>query len=221
MTNDAEKERLKRYTSAMGDELGLAYAELTRNLVDIRIVWQQYCQLFGADQETINLLNRTSGLFFQVVERELWDMVLIAITRITDPASSGRKDARKNLTLRSLPDLISDETLRESVIQDLTVARSSSDNAREHRNKRIAHQDDTYIRTRHKADALPPISRRNIEEAIFSLGEVLNNIRRHYMDSEMDYSDFVAIDGAESLLQKLRRLEELEEQRIGWKRPES
>ncbi|WP_447904161.1 AbiU2 domain-containing protein [Stenotrophomonas geniculata] len=219
MTNDAEKERLKRYTSAMGDELGLAYAELTRNLVDIRIVWQQYCQLFGADQETINLLNRTSGLFFQVVERELWDMVLIAITRITDPASSGRKDAKKNLTLRSLPELISDDALRESVIQDLTVARSSSDSAREHRNKRIAHQDDTYVRTRHEADALPPISRRNVEEAIHALGEVLDNIRRHYMNSEMDYSDFVAIDGAETLLQKLRRLEELEKQRIGWNHP--
>lgn len=219
MKTDAEKERQERYTSAMGDELGLAYAELTRNLIDLRIVWQQYRQLFGADQETINLLNRTSGLFFQVVERELWDMVLIAITRITDPASSGRKDPRKNLTLRSLPELISDEALRESVTQDLVMARSSSEDARQHRNRRIAHQDDTYVRTRHEADALPPISRQNIEEAIYALGEVLNSIRRHYMNSEMDYSDFVAIDGAETLLQKLRRLEELEEQRIGWKRP--
>lgn len=219
MRTDAEKERLERYTSAMGDELGLAYAELTRNLIDLRIVWQQYRQLFGADRETINLLNRTSGLFFQVVERELWDMVLIAITRITDPASSGRKDPRKNLTLRSLPELISDETLRESVTQDLVMARSSSEDARQHRNRRIAHQDETYVRTRHEADALPPISRQNIEDAIHALGEVLNNIRRHYMNSEMDYSDFVAIDGAETLLQKLRRLEELEEQRISWKRP--
>lgn len=219
MKTDAEKERQERYTSAMGDELGLAYAELTRNLIDLRIVWQQYRQLFGADQETINLLNRTSGLFFQVVERELWDMVLIAITRITDPASSGRKDPRKNLTLRSLPELISDEALRESVTQDLVMARSSSEDARQHRNRRIAHQDDTYVRTRHEADALPPISRQNIEEAIYALGEVLNSIRRHYMNSEMDYSDFVAIDGAETLLQKLRRLEELEEQRISWKRP--
>jgi AbiU2 len=219
MRTDAEKERLERYTSAMGDELGLTYAELTRNLIDLRIVWQQYRQLFGADRETINLLNRTSGLFFQVVERELWDMVLIAITRITDPASSGRKDPRKNLTLRSLPELISDETLRESVTQDLVMARSSSEDARQHRNRRIAHQDETYVRTRHEADALPPISRQNIEDAIHALGEVLNNIRRHYMNSEMDYSDFVAIDGAETLLQKLRRLEELEEQRISWKRP--
>lgn len=71
MTTDAEKERLERYTSAMGEELGLAYGELTRNLIDLRIVWQQYRQLFGTDQETINLLNRTSGLFFQVVERGL------------------------------------------------------------------------------------------------------------------------------------------------------
>lgn len=219
MKTDAEKERLECYTSAMGDELGLAYSELTRNLIDLRIVWQQYRQLFGTDQETINLLNRTSGLFFQVVERELWDMVLIAITRITDPASSGRKDPRKNLTLRSLPELISDKALRESVTQDLVIARSSSEDARQHRNRRIAHQDDTYVRTRHEADALPPISRQNIEDAIYALGEVLNNIRRHYMNSEMDYSDFVAIDGAETLLQKLRRLEELEEQRIGWKRP--
>lgn len=219
MKTDAEKERLERYTSAMGDELGLAYGELTRNLIDLRIVWQQYRQLFGTDQETINLLNRTSGLFFQVVERELWDMVLIAITRITDPASSGRKDPRKNLTLRSLPELISDKALRESVTQDLVMARSSSEDARQHRNRRIAHQDDTYVRTRHEADALPPISRQNIEDAIYALGEVLNNIRRRYMNSEMDYSDFVAIDGAETLLQKLRRLEELEEQHIGWKRP--
>lgn len=38
--------------------------------------WQQYRQLFGGELDTVHLLNRTSGLFFRIVQDELWDSVL-------------------------------------------------------------------------------------------------------------------------------------------------
>ncbi|HIE5648298.1 hypothetical protein [Stenotrophomonas maltophilia] len=217
--NDTEKERLERYKSAMGVELSQAYAELTQNLTYVRVVWHQYRQLFGTDEETIKLLNRTSGLFFNIVENELWDMVLIAISRISEPKEYKGRNPRKNFNLNSLPELLTDETLRRCVERDLAIVDRLAEDARLHRNRRIAHQDDIYVKTRHEADALPPISRANIEEALHALAKVLNNIERHYLGSETNYSYFITIDGAETLLQKLRRLEELEEQHIGWKRP--
>jgi hypothetical protein len=93
----------------MGHELGSSFHELSRKLIELHVVWQQYRQLFGDEPETVHLLNRTSGLFFKIVQDELWDSVLLGISRMTDPPQTGK---RKNLTVQSLPVLIDDFTLR-------------------------------------------------------------------------------------------------------------
>src|SRR5699024_10710469 len=90
------------YISAMGEELGASFYELHRKLVELHVLWQQYRQLFGDDPATFHLLNRTAGLFFKIVQDELWDSVLLGVSRMTDPPTT-RKN--KNLTIQSLPPL--------------------------------------------------------------------------------------------------------------------
>jgi hypothetical protein len=190
----------------MGDDLGASFYELYRELVELHVVWQQYRQLFGEDPESVHLLNRTAGLFFKIVQDELWDSVLLGISRMTDPPATA---GRKNLTVRSLPDLIADGSLRAEVRDLCNAALSSAQFAREHRNKRIAHQDHNYLSNR-GSSPLSGISRTLVEEMLAALRAVLNRVDRHYRDTTVMYEGFVDDSGARVLIHKLQKLERLQ-----------
>jgi hypothetical protein len=194
------------YISSMGQELGASFYELHRKLVELQVLWQQYRQLFGDDPDTVHLLNRTSGLFFKIVQDELWDSVLLGVTRMTDPATTGKK---KNLTIQSLPPLISDTELQGEVLCLCDKAIVAAEFAREHRNKRIAHQDHDYLSNR-SSDPLSGISRALVEKMLAALRGVLNRLDLHFRDSTVMYEDFVDESGARLLVHKLRKLERLQ-----------
>lgn len=194
------------YISSMGQELGASFYELCRKLVELHVLWQQYRQLFGGDPDNVHLLNRTSGLFFKIVQDELWDSVLLGVSRMTDPPTTGKK---KNLTIQSLPPLISDTGLRGEVQNLCDKALVAAEFAREHRNKRIAHQDHDYLRNQ-SPDPLSGISRKLIEEMLATLRAVLNRLELHFRDSTVIYEDFVDESGARLLVHKLRKMERLQ-----------
>lgn len=194
------------YISSMGQELGASFYELYRKLVELHVLWQQYRQLFGSDPETVHLLNRTSGLFFKIVQDELWDSVLLGVSRMTDPPATGKK---KNLTIQSLPPLISNTELQGEVQNLCDKALAAAEFAREHRNKRIAHQDDDYLSNRN-SDPLSGISRALVEKMLAALRAVLNRLDLHFRDNTVMYEDFVDESGARLLVHKLRKLERLQ-----------
>ena len=198
-------EVLADYISSMGSELGSSFFPLHRKLIELHILWQQYRQLFGSDPETVHLLNRTAGLFFKIVQDELWDSVLLGISRMSDPPKTG---ARKNLTLRSLPELITDRALRTEVEVLCDAAGSETSFAREHRNKRIAHQDHGYL-SDNAANPLSGISRSRVESMLAALRAVLNRLNLHYCDSTTMYEMFVDDSGARLLVHKLGKWERL------------
>lgn len=194
------------YINAMGQELGASFYELYRKLVELHVLWQQYRQLFGCDSDTVHLLNRTAGLFFKIIQDELWDSVLLGVSRMTDPPATGKK---KNLTIQSLPPLISDAKLQGEVQQLCDKALVAAEFAREHRNKRIAHQDHDYLSNRN-SDPLSGISRILVEEMLAALRATLNRLDLHFRDSTVMYEDFVDESGARLLVHKLKKLERLQ-----------
>jgi hypothetical protein len=207
MTTRSMTEIRADYMSTMGEELGANFCELYRKLVELHIIWQQYLQLFGHNEETVHLLNRTAGLFFMIVQDELWDSVLLRISRMTEP-SKMRKN--KNLTIQSLPPLITDLALRTEVQSLCNKAFESAKFAREHRNKRIAHQDHNYL-SNQGPDPLSGISRDHVEEMLAALRATLNRIDKHFRDNTVLYEKFVDESGARLLIHKLRKLERIQD----------
>lgn len=205
MTTRSMDEVLADYVLAMGPQLGSSFFALHRKLIELHILWQQYRQLFGSEPETVHLLNRTSGLFFKIVQDELWDSVLLGISRMTDPPKTVGK---KNLTLQSLPELIPDAKLRIEVEALCDKAKTEAEFAREHRNKRIAHQDHDYLSDR-AANSLSGISRERVEAMLAAIRAVLNRLNSHFCDSTMMYETFVDETGARLLVHKLKKLERL------------
>ncbi len=160
MTTRSKDELRAEYISSMGEELGASFYELYRRLVELHMLWQQYRQLFGDDTETVNLLNRAAGLFFKIVQDELWDSVLLGISRMTDRPGTGKN---RNLTIQSLPPMITDLALRAELQSLCEKALDLAEFAREHRNKRIAHQDHNYLSNRGSDPLdLPPVFRSNL-----------------------------------------------------------
>lgn len=194
------------YISTMGQELGANFYELYRELVELHVLWQQYRQLFGDSTDTVQLLNRTAGLFFKIVQDELWDSVLLGVSRMTDPPNTGKK---KNLTVLSLSPLITDSALRAEVEDLCTKAVTAAEFAREHRNKRIAHQDHNYFSNRN-SNPLGGISRAAVEDMLAALRDVLNRLDNNFRDSTVLYEQFVDDSGARLLVHKLSRLEQLQ-----------
>lgn len=81
--------------------------------------------------------------------------------------------------------------------------------AREHRNKRIAHQDHDYL-SNPKINSLSDISRETIEVVLASLRDVLNHLENHFMGSRTMYENFIDESGARLLVHKLEELEKLQ-----------
>jgi len=193
------------YVTLMGDKLGTAFATLHRKLIELHIVWKQYQQLFGSDQETVELLNRTAALFFKIIQDEMWDSVLLGISRMTDPPETRGK---KNLTIHSLPALIEDPSLKLELETLCEAALEQAAFAREHRNKRIAHQDHGYA-TNRSAYALSGISRERVKSMLAAIGKVMNRLNLHFKDSTTLYEEFLDDSGARVLVSKLRKFEHL------------
>ncbi|GGI53301.1 AbiU2 domain-containing protein [Oxalicibacterium solurbis] len=195
------------YVTLMGDDLGTAFAALHRKLIELHMVWQQYQQLFGTNQGTVELLNRTAGLFFKITQDEIWDSVLLGISRMTDPPETRGK---KNLTIHSLPALIKDPALKQELETLCEAALEQAAFAREHRNKRIAHQDHGYATDR-AAHALNGISRERVKSTLAAIGKVMNRLNLHFKDSTTLYDEFIDDSGARVLISKLRKFERLKD----------
>ena len=185
----------------MGTELGAMYCDLNDHLLDILLSWRQYEQLFAVDQETVQLLNNSAPAFFGVIQAQLWDSVMLGISRLTDrPVSFGNK----TLSIRALPDLIADPQVKAAVENAVGQALSDAEFARAHRNKRIAHNDLVQVQNS-AGNALPSASRAKIEAGLKSIIVVLEILNGHYRESTMLYDDMISDGGAARLVSLLRK----------------
>jgi hypothetical protein len=73
--------------------------------------WSIYRQLFGTNQERLELLINTAASFAEVVHASLLDSVQLRLARIGERAGKGQ---RKNVTLQRLKDALEGASEREA-----------------------------------------------------------------------------------------------------------
>src|SRR5205814_2375279 len=113
--------------------------------------------------------------FFFIIQDVLIDEVQVSLSKLTDPAKTGKHE---NLSLEQLQtrlDNHADATLAASNRKILDVLHSQCAPFREWRNKNLAHID---LLTAMKAapNPLPGVSRQMIEDALASVRDYLNAI---------------------------------------------
>jgi len=101
--------------------------------------WHEYSELFGSKPERIVLLNEVAPHVFRLIQDRLWETTLLHLARLTDPPKSPGDD-KTNLSIKGLPDLITDGKLKEQVSKLVDEAVKSTEFARDWRNRLIGHR---------------------------------------------------------------------------------
>ena len=188
------------HVRVLGPELGPIYHALWNECAWLHLKWDQYVELFGVKPERVDILNRSAGLFFRVVQDSLWRDILLHLTAVTDPSQTGKKD---NLTIQALPPLVSDPDFRQELLVAVNKACSATEFARDWRNRRIAHRD-LALAVNEGAKPLKPASRVHVREAIDAISEVVKVISGHYFNADIIFGGLQPPGNAVALLYVLR-----------------
>jgi hypothetical protein len=180
-TRRTPEETRDHYISLMGEEPGSLFYALWQEVVWLHNEWHEYIQLFATKPSRIALMNEAAPAFFRIVQDGLFDMIVLQIARLTDPPKSVGKS---NLTIRQLPERISDDPPRQKVTDLVNTAVTAANFCRERRHRHIAHRA-LELSLGVTTDPLPSVTRENISNAMAALAEVLNAVSDHYSKSTL------------------------------------
>jgi hypothetical protein len=182
----------------MGSALGAQYSALWQEVATIHLNWGEFVELYGTKPERLELINRAAGTFFGVVQRSLWEGVLLHLARLTDPSKSPGKD-RFNLTIQNFPELIDDANTKREVSDLTQVAIEKTEFCRDWRNRHIAHRD-LKLALDEPATPLARADKAKVDTALKAIVEVMNAVDIYFTGSETRYDVQSTHQGAVGLL---------------------
>jgi hypothetical protein len=121
----------------MGEALGKQYSALCHEVTILHLYWKEYTELFSTNQKRIDRLNQSAAGFFRMLQNELFSTNVLHITRLTGPPKSVGK---LNLTIRNLPELVADATLKTRLTELLEIVDEKASFCLDWRHRRFAHQ---------------------------------------------------------------------------------
>ena len=168
----------------------MATSQLFKSLkncaVALWIDWSLYQQLFGSEAR-VALVNDSGGHLFHVLQQSMLDRFLLGLSRLTDPAKTGK---HANLSLAALVEEIGEQPgLQDRLTDLLSHLEKSVAVMREHRNKRVAHSDLAAL-TDPQA-ALQGYKIADIEGALNQVAVFLNSYELPSNDSQTAYDQCI------------------------------
>jgi hypothetical protein len=119
--------------------LGDIFEKFRNRCVELQICYSMYRHLFEADEDVSDILRRTAMVFFHDLNRILIEQIYLHISRITDPARSGK---RENLSVANINEMLERAGLMTGNVDHLSKQLMRyRDIIKEVRNKIIAHLD--------------------------------------------------------------------------------
>ena len=141
-------------------------------------------------------MNRAAASFFGMLQNELWSLTLLHMARLTD---SPRSMGRANLSIRALPELITDAGLKAKVEGLVALALKQTEFSRDWRNRLLAHADlDLALEV--PSRPLSEASRKHVNGRLDALTNVLNALDGHFNDSQTHFHMRSQIGGAAEML---------------------
>lgn len=190
-----------QYINAMGEELGALCHELDNDLAWLHHKWLEFKELYLRGPERIDLLNKSASNFFYFLQKLMYEDAMLHLARLTDPPSVGR-NRRQTLTVRRLPELISNQTLLANLQDALKDVTKTCDFARTWRSTRLAHTDREVLQ-KGVVSMLPAVTSDQVVAAANSIHAVLRIVEQHYgRPASIMFSDPW---GAKSLVHCLER----------------
>jgi AbiU2 len=187
----------QRNIDVMGETLGKQYSVLFREVAALHLYWNEFLALFATSDERIKRLNQAAPAFFQMVQDQQFETNMSHLTRLTDNAATGKK---QNLTIRNLPDLVSDQPLKDKLLVHIDDVVSKTEFCRDWRNRRFAHNDLLLATKDGRATPLPSATKEKIADALRALSDLMNVMERFYHKGGCSFEDVISHNGAGALL---------------------
>jgi hypothetical protein len=186
----------------MGPELGELHFLLWKDLTWVHFEWDQYFILFGTDPSRVEVMNKAAPRFFWSLDRVLWQDILLALSRLSDPPGTG---GQQNLTFLRLLRVLPNGDLRDEVERAISTFENESKFARDWRHKLFAHRE-LYHASDPDIHPVPFASRQNVIDALRAAAAIMNLVENHYQDSTTAYEmAHESIGGGYDLLYYLDR----------------
>lgn len=191
------------------------WAALSAKVVALHGRWVVYCQIFGTNEERIELFNDAASYAARIFHDALFSDVMLALARVGDPGIQGKKhDPKRNLSVLGLQQALREAnvsslaTQMEAPLKEFEAARNGLKTLR---NKWIAHNDlDTSLEAR--TTPLRGPTRDEIENALYLLRQIMNLVASEYTGSQMLWEPILPDGDGEDLIHALmcaKRYEEL------------
>ena len=176
--------------------------------VAVHAYWKLFKQLFGGSQDDLDLLNRSAGFCFFVIQDALVTDVQLTLSKLSDPAKTG---AKTNATTEHLLDEICGlgwpqptDALRllwQAFVDSCATVRLS-------RNKMIAHLDRATALQTGVTAALPTTTVGEISTALAALAAFMNGVAEYFGEAPTGYELFIMRgEGGDDLVYVLRMAE--------------
>ena len=175
----------------MDGELKKIFEHLKDEVSDLHYRWSMYRSLYAGSPENIALLNKHGPNFFYYVQHLMLDHVALTFSKLTDPNKQGKfanlslKQIHASAEINRHTDLLENLDAKFEELSKLCVP------FRELRNKRIAHADLEHALSENELG----FSRKNVDDALNSIGEYMNIIDGYYNESETVYNAFYCKPG--------------------------
>jgi hypothetical protein len=183
-------------------EVDKLYEPLRTEAVWAHAKWQVWRGLYG-NRGRIEILRASAAGFFSILQGTLFDDVLMAVSRLTDPRGVGK---RENLTLDHLSAHLASigmDSARTKFDAILASLRADCSAIREVRNKLLGHRD--LAATLSGGSTLSTIRAREVDVALDHLAEALNLFERALGKSVWMYKQFIHTESYNRLLAQLRK----------------
>jgi hypothetical protein len=137
---------------------------VNQSVVQLSFRWKIYCELFDSGPDNIAVLNASGAEVFCLFQKLALDDAILALSRLTDPASCGKNKDNANINYllkNAAPSLAQDINTElqaifeclEKHVQNLSV----------HRDKALAHTD---LQHALQLETLPPVLYDELESAM-------------------------------------------------------
>jgi len=173
------------YVERMGEELGPLFHALWQEVIQLRLQWGEYVELFGKKRTRVDLMNKAAPAFFRMIQDLLFEQTLLSIARLTDPPFTSGKE---NLTIQRLTGCINHDATAQEVARCTGDAVKAAEFCRDRRNRLIAHRDlPLAIGKQEKAGPLESASRNKVEAALSAIERAVKTTGEHYEDTTITF----------------------------------
>lgn len=193
------EEAQEDYKQVMGNELGHVYHLLWNACALLHMRFEEFVELFGKEQEQIDIMNETAPGFFHSVQDIYWESLLLGLCRFADGWKVAGRETLSLDQLSRLPGARSVPKLSELV----AIAREKMRFAHDWRNRSIAHADLSHALDS-SAQPLATASRAHIREALAAIVDVLSAIEGHFNGGSLGFLGTGPRFGGTHLLNQLR-----------------